>query len=90
MRSVTRRVLRHLLFPRGYLCLAIPAAAAQDAPPASGVLWEATSQMTREGMPFGPPATTRKVCTPGVWTEPPGTGEQDLGGRAAGPCDKPR
>lgn len=43
-----------------------------DAP---GVLWQTTSQMVMEGLPFSPPPNTVKVCTPVVWTRPPPGGD---------------
>ncbi|MBX3704450.1 MAG: DUF3617 family protein [Steroidobacteraceae bacterium] len=43
-----------------------------DAP---GVLWQTTSQMVMEGLPFSPPPTSLKVCTPAVWTRPPPGGD---------------
>jgi hypothetical protein len=45
-----------------------------DDPP--GILWDMTSQMSMEGMPFSPPPTKLKVCTPKVWTKPPPGGDQ--------------
>jgi hypothetical protein len=53
----------------GFLTLA-PVRA--DAP---GVLWQTTSQMVMEGLPFSPPPTSLKVCTPAVWTRPPPGGD---------------
>ena len=52
---------------------------AQDAPAKAGVLWEVTSQVTMEGMPFSPPAQTHKRCTAPEWTEPPGAGDEERG-----------
>lgn len=43
-----------------------------DAP---GVLWQTSSQMVMEGLPFSPPPTSLKVCTPAVWTRPPPGGD---------------
>ena len=45
-----------------------------DDPP--GILWDMTSQMTMAGMPFSPPPTKLKLCTPVVWTRPPPGGDQ--------------
>jgi hypothetical protein len=61
-----------LLFP-------VTATFAQDPPAAAGVLWETTSQMTMEGMPFAPPAQTFKRCMPTEWTAPPGAGDEERG-----------
>lgn len=47
---------------------------AADEPP--GILWESTSQVVMAGMPFSPPPTTIKICTPRVWTRPPPGGDQ--------------
>jgi len=55
------------------------AANAQNSPTAPGVLWETTSQITMEGMPFGPPAQKFKRCMPAEWTEPPGAGDEERG-----------
>ena len=55
----------YLIFP--VLALAQSASAT---PP--GVQWQTTSQMVMEGMPFASPAQTWKLCSPAVWTEPPG------------------
>lgn len=43
-----------------------------DAP---GVLWQTTSQMVMEGLPFSPPPTTLKVCRSAQWTRPPPGGD---------------
>lgn len=42
---------------------------------ASGILWQSTSQMVMEGMPFSPPPQSVKVCTAEVWTQPPPSGD---------------
>ena len=68
-----RRVMRTTLCLCSLLPLGVSAAFAESTPAAQGVLWESTSQMTMEGMSFGPPQT-RKVCAPVVWTAPPGAG----------------
>jgi hypothetical protein len=44
-----------------------------DDPP--GIEWETTSQMVMTGLPFSPPPTKLKVCTPRVWTRPPPGGD---------------
>ncbi len=62
-----------LLFPPTW-----SAAVAQNTA-ASGVLWETTSQVTMEGMPFGPPPQTHKLCAPVEWTEPPSADNDDRG-----------
>ena len=36
-----------------------------------GDLWETTSQMVMEGVPFKMPANTQKVCSAREWKEPP-------------------
>jgi len=53
------------------LPLSLTTGLAQDAPAAPGVLWESTSQITMEGMPYGPPPQTFKRCTPAEWDAPP-------------------
>jgi hypothetical protein len=52
--------------------LALAPAHADDPP---GILWDMTSQMSMAGMPFSPPPTKLKVCTPRVWTRPPPGGD---------------
>ena len=54
------------------LLLMLAPAQAEDPP---GVLWQTTSQMVMEGMPFSPPPTTLKVCTAREWTQPPPGGD---------------
>jgi len=53
--------------------LTLAPARAADPP---GVLWETTSQMVMEGMPFSPPPMNLKLCTPKVWTNPPPGGDK--------------
>lgn len=40
-----------------------------------GVLWQATSQMVMEGLPFSPPPQTFKVCSHKTWQKPPPGGD---------------
>lgn len=40
-----------------------------------GILWQTTSQMTMQGMPFSPPPQSLKVCAPETWTRPPPGGD---------------
>ncbi len=44
-----------------------------DDPP--GVLWQTTSQMVMEGMPFSPPPQTLKICKSKDWNKPPPGGD---------------
>lgn len=44
-----------------------------DDPP--GIQWDMTSQMVMTGLPFSPPPTKLKMCTPRVWTRPPPGGD---------------
>lgn len=53
------------------LLLLAPARA--EAP--AGELWQTTSQMVMEGMPFSPPPQTLKVCRAAQWTQPPAGGD---------------
>lgn len=55
------------------LVLLALAPARADAP--AGIQWETTSQMVMTGMPFSPPPTKLKICTPAVWTAPPPGGD---------------
>jgi len=43
-----------------------------------GDVWEATSQMSIEGMPMSMPARTTKVCSPKEWTQPPGASDEQM------------
>ena len=52
--------------------LALVPVRAEDPP---GILWDTTSQMVMEGMPFVMPPTALKLCMPGVWTRPPPGGD---------------
>jgi hypothetical protein len=52
--------------------LTLTPARATDPP---GVQWESTSQMVMTGLPFSPPPTKLKICTPVVWTAPPPGGD---------------
>ena len=40
-----------------------------------GVLWETTSQMVMEGMPFSPPPTKLKICAANEMNAPPPGGD---------------
>ena len=40
-----------------------------------GDLWQMTSQMVMEGMPFSPPPNSVKICTAKEWTKPPPGGD---------------
>lgn len=54
------------------LLLALTPVRAADPP---GILWQTTSQMVMEGMPFSPPPTSLKICTAKEWTKPPPGGD---------------
>ena len=56
------------------LLLAFAPARATDPPP--GILWDTSSQMVMQGMPFAMPPTKLKLCLPRVWTRPPPSGDQ--------------
>jgi hypothetical protein len=43
---------------------------------ATGDLWEVTSRMSMEGVPMQLPGQKVKVCSPKVWTEPPGGADE--------------
>jgi hypothetical protein len=51
-----------------------PGLAADAAAP--GDMWEVTSRMSMEGVPMALPAQKVKVCSPKVWTEPPGGADE--------------
>lgn len=55
------------------LLLVLTPVRAADPP---GILWQTTSQMVMEGMPFTPPPTTLKVCSAKEWTRPPPGGDR--------------
>lgn len=55
------------------LLLVLMPVRAADEPP--GILWQTTSQMVMEGMPFSPPPQTLKVCSHRTWTRPPPGGD---------------
>lgn len=55
-----------------------PARSQDEAVPA-GVLWEATSQVTMEGMPLGAPPNRMQVCVAAGATEPPGSRNEERG-----------
>ena len=40
-----------------------------------GILWESTSQMVMQGMPFSPPPQKAKYCAATSWTKPPPGGD---------------
>jgi hypothetical protein len=45
-----------------------------DDPP--GILWNTSSQMVMEGMPFTMPPNSLQLCLPLVWTRPPPGGDK--------------
>lgn len=55
-----------------FLFLALTPVRAADPP---GILWQTTSQMEMEGMPYSPPPNTVTVCTAKEWTQPPPGGD---------------
>jgi hypothetical protein len=60
------------------LCLLGPLSIVADEPPA-GDLWQVTSKMSMEGMPFDMPARTMKVCAKKNPEEPPGSANGERG-----------
>jgi hypothetical protein len=54
--------------------LALMPVRAEDPPP--GILWDTSSQMVMEGMPFSMPPTKLKICMARVMTRPPPGGDQ--------------
>ncbi len=67
-----RLVSGRLMAAAALLFVALSPARAADPP---GVLWQTTSQMVMEGMPFSPPAQTLKMCAHKTWTRPPSGGD---------------
>ena len=61
--------------------LAIPPAT--DGQESKGDLWETTSQMSMEGVPFKMPANTTKVCSAKEWKEPPGGSDRSRNCKAS-------
>jgi hypothetical protein len=57
-----------LLLPASLL---IFAAGPRADTPAAGDLWEVTSKMSMEGMPFEMPANKSKICAARDWNKPP-------------------
>ncbi|MGH8135036.1 MAG: DUF3617 domain-containing protein [Steroidobacteraceae bacterium] len=53
--------------------LSLAPAGAEDPP---GILWDTSSQMVMEGMPFTMPPNKLKLCLARVWTQPPPGGDQ--------------
>jgi hypothetical protein len=54
------------------LTIAVAGAAGAGGQESKGDLWESTTQMSMEGLPFKMPANTAKVCSFKEWKEPPG------------------
>ena len=52
--------------------LALVPVRAEDPP---GILWDTSSQMVMQGMPFSMPPTKLKLCLNRVWTQPPPGGD---------------
>lgn len=65
--------MRTMIVALVLLVSSLPAAAETAVP---GDMWEVTSQMSMEGMPMALPAQKVKVCSPKVWTEPPGAADE--------------
>lgn len=60
--------------------LLVGAAIAQDdAEQPVGVLWETTSQVSMEGMPYSPPPNKMKLCAAVGAVEPPGSADEERG-----------
>jgi hypothetical protein len=73
VKLMTKSCTGHPVAVSAALLLVLAPALAEDPP---GVLWQTTSQMVMEGMPFKPPPTTLKVCTAREWTQPPQGGDE--------------
>ncbi len=63
-----KRATRGCLTAATFLFVLMTPARAADPP---GILWQTTSQMVMEGMPFSPPPTMLKVCKSAQWNKPP-------------------
>ena len=61
------------------LLAALPATGQES----KGDLWETTSQMSMEGVPFKMPANTMKVCSAKEWKEPPGGSDRSRNCKAS-------
>ena len=75
-------VLRRMAVPAFLLSttLLVPLSGARAEDPAPpGVLWETTSQMSMDGMPFPMPAQKVKVCARADAVEPPGSANDERG-----------
>jgi hypothetical protein len=60
------------------LAVAVVAPVALAAETVPGDQWEVTSQMSMEGTPVKLPENKVKVCSPKVWTEPPGAADERM------------
>lgn len=54
--------------------LALMPVRAEDPPP--GILWNTSSQMVMQGMPYAMPPTKLTLCLPRVWNRPPPSGDK--------------
>ena len=75
-------VLRRMAVPAFLLSttLLVPLSGARAEDPAPpGVLWETTSQMSMDGMPFPMPSPKVKVCARADAVEPPGSANDERG-----------
>ena len=57
----------------GMLLLLVVLPVRAEGPP--GVLWQTTSQMVMQGLPFSPPPQSQQVCAASTWTRPPPGGD---------------
>ncbi len=69
-------LLRRSAAALAILTLAIVSSTATQGQESKGDLWETTSQMTMDGLPFRMPASTVKVCSFKAWKEPPGAADK--------------
>lgn len=58
------------------LTIALAGAAGADGQESKGDLWETTSQVVMEGLPFKMPPSSVRVCSFKEWKEPPGSSDK--------------
>ena len=76
--SVLRRMAVPAFLLSTIFLIPVSGARAEDPPPL-GVLWETSSQMSMDDMPFPMPSSKLKVCARADAVEPPGSANDERG-----------